>query len=668
MILEMLESFTNVPKFWLFHYVSEDYMQTAVDFLRDLDEFQRLLSTHNSRVESYYDLLEDSIDEQDLRWQHLQEILQTLELKPSKENLLALITRLVSMRDDSMIQVLKKAGRDPESIELSRHQAYAWVSEFYIKRQTELLQQLEDLNLLNPFYRAVLNGIHLTGIAFTKWQPVWTQQILNSVNKKLSEEFNGDLKSVSEFLNREGLIDNGHGGNPGDRCYSVLVRQGDKWVSKAYSEAFPEEVRAVTLALRNFHDSLDLLEDSIFNEKQAWQNYLLALVYAFEETNVHNLIKKWADVDRLWMQIRGPIQPGHPLEYYEDHFRQAVALEWDVRMANPEHSTKGLRKRKIEQMSLKFFNSFENQNTDFNETVDFAVKKLNSVQLHIGRVGLFYGADFCGLPSAQVVPNDEVVSKVHGKKIFAFPDNILQILRSRPFLRLSREVFGQDFMREERQVVFKDRLLWFKLYDISTIGHEYGHILWVADDTEAIMNKTGNYKNVEEWKATTGGLMAFFMDDEDEALDPNLRLKIIRDVVKRSVGLIAWRETSEVLPYYMEALIHLQGLFDTGILDFDNEKKKLKIKIDDDHYQKLKQWYFKAYKDLVFNYYLPKIDPTTFLERFTIKEGSIHMPINEKINAMTKWYWDLYQKYGRELDNMDNKDNYRPFDDREQAA
>ena len=290
------------------------------------------------------------------------------------------------------------------------------------------------------------------------------------------------------------------------------------------------------------------------------------------------------------------------------------------------------------------------------------------MQLHIGRVGLFYGADFCGLPSAQVVPNDEVVSKAHGKKIFAFPDNILQILRSRPFLRLSREIFGQEFMKEEREVVFNNRFLWFKLYDISTIGHEYGHILWVADDTEAIMNKSGNYKNVEEWKATTGGLMAFFMDDEDEALDPKLRLKVVRDVIKRSIGLIAWRETSEVLPYYMEALIHLQGLFDTGILDFDEAKQKLLITIDDKHYERLKKWYFKTYKDLVLNYYLPKQDPTPFLESYTLKEGTTYMPRDEKINLMSKWYWDMYQKYGRELDDLDSKDNYRPFDDREKVA
>ena len=118
----------------------------------------------------------------------------------------------------------------------------------------------------------------------------------------------------------------------------------------------------------------------------------------------------------------------------------------------------------------------------------------------------------------------------------------------------------------------------------------------------------------------------------------------------------------------MEALIHLQGLFDTGILDFDEAKQKLLITIDDKHYERLKKWYFKTYKDLVLNYYLPKQDPTPFLESYTLKEGTTYMPRDEKINLMSKWYWDMYQKYGRELDDLDSKDNYRPFDDREKAA
>ena len=132
------------------------------------------------------------------------------------------------MRDESDDTGLKKAGRDQESIEIAHIRLTNGSAN--LRKQSELLKQLEDLNLLNPFYRAVLQGIHNTGIAMTEWQPVWTEQILNNVNKTLSDEFDGDFpKSVSEFLSRQGLIDNGHGGKPGDR-YSMLVREGDHWI------------------------------------------------------------------------------------------------------------------------------------------------------------------------------------------------------------------------------------------------------------------------------------------------------------------------------------------------------------------------------------------------------------------------------------------------------
>ena len=56
-------------------------MQTAVDFLSDLEEFQSLLSTHNSKVESYYELLEGSINDKDPKWLHVQRILTNLEIR-----------------------------------------------------------------------------------------------------------------------------------------------------------------------------------------------------------------------------------------------------------------------------------------------------------------------------------------------------------------------------------------------------------------------------------------------------------------------------------------------------------------------------------------------------------------------------------------------------------
>ncbi|MBW7875325.1 MAG: invasion protein CiaB [Candidatus Cloacimonetes bacterium] len=633
-------------------------MKTVVDFLKDLEEVQSVISDYNKKTDAFYEILDPKKNTDPKMSDYIDSFLNEIQLPRTTESRMAAISRLVSLRDDSLVQVLKKNGFTEEStLDLAKDKAYSWVSEYYLKQQALMLEEICKRDLLTPFYRTALKGWHRVGRHFTKWQPDWTRVILREVNRELPKQFDGDEDKTNAWLNDSGLIDTGHGGQPGDRAYSVLQKGLDgQWKSQAYGVVFREHVESVVSEIDSLKQELLLQEDRTFHEKPAWIDYLESLKRAFLETDVNTLILRWADVDRAWMQITSPIQPSHPLEYYEDHFRKAVALEWDIRIANPEHASKGRRRDKVREMSRSFFQTFENQSESRKKIVDFSMEKLDSVQLHIGRVGLFYGADFCGLPSAQVVPNDEVVSREHGKKIFAFPDNILQTMRSRPFVRLSREVFGQEFLKRERKLMFLDRELWFRIYDISTVGHEYGHILWVDEDTEARMNHLGNYKNVEEWKATTGGLLTFFMDSEPSETDWNLRYHVISDLVKRSIGLIAWRESSEVLPYYLEGLIHLQGLFDSKVLGFSNQS--LTIDISPKTYESLKEWYFKAYQDLAENYYLAKQEPTPFLKRYAKRRGSLWVPYNETIDAMAEWYWDLYQKYGQEIDTEDKRENY----------
>ena len=57
------------------------------------------------------------------------------------------------------------------------------------------------------------------------------------------------------------------------------------------------------------------------------------------------------------------------------------------------------------------------------------------------------------------------------------------------------------------------------------------------------MNRSGVFKNIEEFKATTGGVVAFFLDEEHA-----LKRHLLSDVIKRSVGLIGWMKTGEVEP------------------------------------------------------------------------------------------------------------------------
>ncbi|MGB3749993.1 MAG: invasion protein CiaB, partial [Arcobacteraceae bacterium] len=441
-----------------------------------------------------------------------------------------------------------------------------------------------------------------------------------------------------------------------DRSYSMLIKDDKgEYKSSPYITAFKKEVMGVIDALEEFVDKLIELEDDIYNQKWNYVQYLQSIITALVEKRTDELVSKWAEVDRTWMKITTPIQIGHPLEYYEDHFRKAVALEWDIRLVNPKIQNNNERVSKIKTMFAKIFEDINKKESQ--KIYDFSLKSLDKVQLYLGRPALFFAAEFNGLFSAQVVPNDEIVSKEYGKKIFAFSDEILQGQKAKPFLKLSKEIFGQEFLSSERKFLFdtKNTQKWHQVYDITTIGHEFGHILWCDDETETVMNKSANFKNIEEFKATTGGLVSFFTDTNTDEKD--LEKFVISDTIKRAIGLIAWMEVDEVQPYYCEGMIHLFGLFETEVLAWDIEAKKLTIDTSDEKIEALKKWYIQTYSKLAIHY-LDKKDATLFLQDYAIKKNNKFTSVDDTIDDFIQYYFKRYQKIGQELDTSDEKANY----------
>jgi uncharacterized tellurite resistance protein B-like protein len=620
-------------------------------FLNDLQKIYDFLNEQKTQTNKIIAYLED---EQFDKLEIINDFAKSLKLEMTSDLRFALVTRLVNLRDDSLVQVLKKLGKNEKEIIELQEKAYSFIKDYWQKRHTNLIDLIVQNNLLTPFYREIFIGVYNVGLQMTAWQTSWTAHIINGVNKDLMAKFDGNEEKIMQYLEDEKLLDLGHGGITADRCYSALIKDADKYTSKAYIQAFKKETTEVVDALEEFADKLIELEDEIYNQKWDYILYIQALIKAFSEDRTEELVSKWADVDRAWMKIKTPIQIGHPLEYYEDHFRKAVALEWDIRLTNPKFAQNDHRVTKIKSAFGKIFNSFE-PNENYKKIYDFSLKSLDKVQLYVGRPALFFGAEFNGMFSAQVVPNDEIVSLEEGKKIFAFSDEILQSSRAKPFLKLSAEIFGQEILTKDRTFLFNETQSWHQVYDISTIGHEYGHILWCDEQTESVMNKTGNFKNIEEFKATTGGLISFFLDqDTDEA---HLKDQVLIDLVKRSVGLIGWMEVDEVQPYYCEGLIHLSGLFNTGVLTWDEENKKLNIDLSDEKYEELKKWYIVNYTALA-KHYLDKLDASKFLNLYATKNGKYFMPNNPKINSFVKDYFKRYQEIGQELDTSDKKSNY----------
>ncbi|WP_418180895.1 invasion protein CiaB [Aliarcobacter lanthieri] len=621
------------------------------NFLYDLQKIYDFLNEQKAKTNELIKYLENRDFE---KLELIDDFAKSLNLEINSDLRFALVTRLVNLRDDSLVQVLKKINKNENEIIELQEKAYQFVKKYWHQKHTDLIDFIIQNKLLTPFYREIFIGVYNVGLQMSSWQTSWTAQIINGINKELMYKFDNDETKIMKYLEDEQLFDKGHGGITADRCYSALVKDGEKYKSQAYIKAFKKETTEVVDALEEFADKLIELEDEIYNQKWEYIAYIQSLIVAFSEDRTNELVSKWADVDRAWMKIKTPIQIGHPLEYYEDHFRKAVALEWDIRLTNPKFAQNDHRVNKIKSAFTKIYNSFES-NLEYKKIYDFSFASLDKVQLYVGRPALFFGAELNGLFSAQVVPNDEVVSLEEGKKIFAFSDEILQSSRAKPFLKLSSEIFGQELLTRDREFLFNQTNSWHQVYDISTIGHEYGHILWCDEETESFMNKTGNFKNIEEFKATTGGLISYLLDDEDD--EKYLKEQVLIDLVKRSVGLISWMEVDEVQPYYCEGLIHLSGLFESNILSWDDENKKLNIDLSDEKFEKLKEWYIINYTALA-KHYLEKEDATKFLNRYATKEDRYFMPNDKNINSFVKYYFKRYQDIGQELDTLDKKENY----------
>jgi len=614
-------------------------------FDNDLQRFYDLLGERQRALGSYFSIVEsENYDERIEAF--IDDFLVSIELSCIRENRVAALTRLINLRDEQMVQALEKEGKDAVFISQAKEIAYLWVKEFYLKAHGELLMQVDKEWLFSPFYRRILRGIHEIGMAMSTWQSHWTEHIINTINPLLDLEYHKDHEAIAQMLHVKGLLDPDPTGNDGDRSYSVLEKVEGGYVAKAYATAFVKEVQQVRNALQSLSDDLCEMDDPDWDQKAFYIDYFKALDDAFGEEDRRDLIAKWAEVDRKWMKITAPIQIGHPLEYYEDHYKKAVALEWDVRVSNPENKGAYGTFDRILKMFVTLFDQNGKNALHVKENV---LSNLKRVQLYIGRPALFYAAEFNGLFSAQVVPNDETVSRELGKKIFAFADNILDSLRAKPFLKINHEVLGEAFMNDEREIIFHQAPLWHQVYEVSTIGHEFGHILWMDHDTETRMNQSGVFKNIEEFKATTGGLVAFFMNE-----DESLKLPLLRDVIKRSIGLIGWMKTGEVEPYYCEGLIHLTGLFESGVLKFDG---KLEIDLSNERYATLKAWYLQTYTELL-QHYLAKADAKLFLERFVSKEEGAYMPKEENVKVFVEYYWALHQRMGRDIDESVKREDW----------
>ena len=580
----------------------------------------------------------------------LDNFLGTLGLEKNSETRFAAYTRIGDLKEDPLRLYLETNKKTEAEIQKLLEKAYTYVKSYHFDIHKNFIAKIESEKLLSEFYLEIMKWVHEVGKGYSKMFIDWSNHTLNGINTELEERFDNDSDAIMDFLEQNNLFDTGHGWIRADRCYSALIKQSDgSYVSKAYREAFPESTSEVLNSLENFIQRLSKLEDEVYNQKAEYLNYLTSIKVALEETDVHNLVQKWSEVDEAWMSVTSPFQIGHPLEAYEDSYRKSVSMEWDMRLLDST-TLQSTVASDIETMYEGFYDEIWRE--EFPSSYRYSLENQRRVQLYVSLPVLYYGSELCGLYSAQVVPNDDVVSAKFGKKIFAFPRFVLASQRNRPFMELSSLTIDEKILHSYRRFLFGSDGNYNKIYDIETIGHEYGHTLWLDQDNEVKMNyKTGVYKNIEEFKATAGGLVAYFI-----SWDESLREDIVVTHIMRCVWLLKYREVEDIVPYYAEALIHFQALFDSGIVFV--EKGKIHMNLTDETFESLKIEYIKVYSQLIHTY-LHKIDAWEFRKNVVEKNSEwFYLPVDKKIKSFVENYYKLYKEVGNEIDTSVSKETY----------
>lgn len=556
--------------------------------------------------------------------------LKDCDIEVNDESRYAFIRRIVALKNDSIGNYLAKDPAKDDKME----KVYVNAARMHTAKFKEVQKTIEEKKLLNEYYRTLFAMYVEAGEKLNGAQPKW-MRILQKSNADLMAKC-GSAEAILKYLEDNSLFDLCEGERT-DHCYTLLSNKGGSYKSYAYIDIIPEIEEFVAI-LKKYYEKLKGLSDDEFHAEKAYTHYVDVMIKAFSERDTSKTSSAFRELDRAWMGMTTPIQPTHPFEYYEDTYRAATALEFDLRIDNPSIQLADVRAN-----VTKMYTDLMERNGHGSDDVvrKTNLSSLKETQLHLSKPIYYFGKQLEGLFSAQVIPNDTTVSKELNKKIFASIDFIYELTKSAPSLELDHKIFSKEFLDYNKDLVANRRQDWYQVYDIETVGHEFGHILFVYGDSEVVMNKTGLYKKGEEWKATTGGLTAYF-----RSADRSYDTDVFHVLVARVVYLMTWMKITALNPYYCEGLVHLYLLFKGGMLSFDGEK--LNVKIDRPTMDKMVELYLEAYEDLA-KMYLSKTDTSVFLNKFSVYENGFHLPKEPAIRKFVDYYYALYEKMGNQI-------------------
>lgn len=541
--------------------------------------------------------------------------LDELGLENNDANFNSILLRIIELNTTNYENTCKKNNID---LKKAKTIAYKIVKNFYELRHKDFINKASKF--LDVFYVDLLNLVHKIGLVLNDIQPKWDFAI------EKNNEFFKSLENPYQFIKENKLYYLDEKGEIATRIYAIATNLNKEPKLQPYCEYFKDEFKKINEYFNEFFAKN--------HKNEAYIKYLKALQNAFMSKELS--LKPWQDAEIAWMEVKDFIQVGHFLEYYEDAFTHSVALEWDIRI---DDSYDFNNEKFVSNMKNSLKTIYDKSSIDCPSALNLSLANLNKIELHISKPVIYYGALLNGLFSAQVVPNDEFVSSNYGKKIFAFLDFVYKKAKSKPKTMLNQKVFSKDY-NDYTQSVLDDEFLWKKIYEISTIGHEAGHIFFIDSDTESLMNKDGVFKNIEEFKASAGGVYDFLNN-----LDEKYQKALLSNIVSRSISLLIYKSTKEIEPYYCEGLIFLDILFKSEVVKLG---KNTLVEVDLNRFSEFAKEFLKVYEKLA-KTYLNKENANNFLKDYAVLKDLEYISKNENIIKLGIEYKKLYDEFANVL-------------------
>ena len=109
--------------------------------------------------------------------------LKICEFKDSKSARMAVLKRIVDLKEEGLINQMRTLGYSPKKQRHIKAKMYDFVSEFYISEFKNILARARNLGLLRNFTYELLRGVHKIGIELSKIQPKWQELVVDKNQK-----------------------------------------------------------------------------------------------------------------------------------------------------------------------------------------------------------------------------------------------------------------------------------------------------------------------------------------------------------------------------------------------------------------------------------------------------------------------------------------------------